>query len=59
MKIRPTPPKEKRIPFMTDEDQLARIDRWWHDARLVSRAEAMRRLIDIGLDFDPIKERTP
>jgi hypothetical protein len=59
MKTRDAPLKEKRIPFMVDEDQLACIDAWWHDARYPSRAEAMRRLIDIGLKSDPLKENRP
>lgn len=45
-----SPLKTERFEMRLDEDTLARIDRWRSEQRDVPpRAEAMRRLVDVGL----------
>jgi hypothetical protein len=44
-------PAQRRMPFVTTEEQLDRIDRW--RGRLLpipSRNEAIKRLVDFGLE---------
>jgi uncharacterized protein YfbU (UPF0304 family) len=46
-------PKSERFEMRVDEDILARVDAWRSDQQGVpSRAEAMRRLVELGLEVD-------
>ncbi len=43
-------PITRRIPFVTDDEQIRRVDEWRRQQPdLPTRAEAIRRLIDLGL----------
>ena len=33
--------------------ELDRIEKWWHERRLPSRGEAIRKLIELGLAVKP------
>jgi hypothetical protein len=45
-------PRQNRIPFMLSDAELEAIDTWRFDNRINTRAEAIRRLVQIGLVFD-------
>lgn len=40
-------PRDKRVPIMMTEAELAAIDDWRFDNRIATRAEAIRRLCAI------------
>ncbi|TIM66890.1 MAG: hypothetical protein E5Y60_18970 [Mesorhizobium sp.] len=42
-------PREKRIPIMFSEEELADIDEWRFSNRIATRADAVRRLCKIGI----------
>lgn len=42
-------PRQNRIPFMMSDAELAAIDEWRFENRIGTRAEAIRRLCQIGL----------
>lgn len=46
-----TDKKATRIHVMLDEDELAQIDEYFHEARLKNRSEAIRRLLKSGLEM--------
>nr|WP_319947748.1 ribbon-helix-helix protein, CopG family [uncultured Shimia sp.] len=50
MPPRRTDKKALRVHIMLDEDELAEIDEFFHDARLKNRSEAIRKLISYGLE---------
>ena len=43
-------PKDVRLPFMVSRREVAAIDDWRFQQRIATRAEAIRRLIQIGLE---------
>lgn len=45
-----TDKKATRVHILLDEDELSEIDDFFHEARLKSRSEAIRKLISFGLD---------
>lgn len=46
-------PAQHRMPFVTTKEQIDRIDRWrGRQLPIPSRREAMRRLIDRGLEAE-------
>lgn len=45
-------PRDRRIPIMFSEEELAEIDEWRHDNRIATRADAVRRLCKIALLVD-------
>lgn len=42
----------RRIPLMLSPEQVARVDDWRFEHRFTSRAEAVRSLIDAGLQAE-------
>jgi metal-responsive CopG/Arc/MetJ family transcriptional regulator len=46
------------MPIRITTDLAARIDEFWHRRRLVSRAAAIRELIERGLSRDPQGSQT-
>jgi hypothetical protein len=53
-------PAQRRMPFVTTEDQLERIDRWRGQLLPIpSRNEAIKRLVDFGLDAQAKAAETP
>lgn len=49
--------KDQRVPIMMSEDELKAIDDWSFANRIRSRGEAIRRLCQIGLEFDAKSDR--
>ncbi|KJR40706.1 hypothetical protein MCHI_003382 [Candidatus Magnetoovum chiemensis] len=47
--------KDEKVVFFTSKEQLEEIDDFRFNSRLSSRAEAVRRLIDIGLEYEKKK----
>lgn len=45
-------PRDRRIPIMFSEEELADIDEWRHNNRIGTRADAVRRLCKIALFVD-------
>lgn len=45
-------PRQNRIPFMMSDTELAAVDEWRFANKIATRAEAIRRLCQIGLRFD-------
>lgn len=45
-------PRDNRVPFMMSATELAAVDKWRFDSHIATRAEALRRLCQIGLMFD-------
>ena len=43
-------PRDVRLPFMVSRREAAAIDDWRFRQRIATRAEAIRRLIQIGLE---------
>jgi hypothetical protein len=43
-------PFDVRLPLMVSQSQAEAIDAWRYQNRIPSRAEAIRRLIELGLD---------
>ena len=43
-------PKDVRLPLMVTRSEAVVIDEWRFQNRIASRAEAIRRLIQLGLD---------
>ena len=43
-------PKDVRLPFMVSRREAAAIDDWRFQQRIATRAEAIRRLIQLGLE---------
>lgn len=46
--------KNIRLPLMVSEPELAAIDDWRFSRRVATRAEAIRRLIHLGIKAGPI-----
>lgn len=42
-------PRDVRLPVMVTRSEAAAIDAWRYENRVPTRAEAIRRLIDLGL----------
>ncbi len=42
--------KTERVHFLMSVEDLAKVDDWAYARRLKSRGEAIRRLLEIGLD---------
>lgn len=47
----------ERLILPVTKSMAAEIKRYWHEHQLDSRAEAMRTLIQIGLDSDKKRKR--
>lgn len=47
-------PREKRVPIMMSEDEMAVIDDWRFENRVATRSDAIRRLCRIGLLWDDV-----
>jgi hypothetical protein len=45
-------PRQNRIPFMMSDAELEAVDDWRFANKIATRAEAIRRLCQIGLGFD-------
>jgi hypothetical protein len=59
-------PKDVRLPVMVTRSEAVVIDEWRFQNRIASRAEAIRRLIQLGLDASvqalsqpPVEPRKP
>lgn len=51
--------KKPQILLTISEELLKRIDDYWHDKRIISRSEAVRRLIEESLkQYDDVGEGT-
>ncbi|MGY6251650.1 hypothetical protein ACXIUS_29690 [Bosea thiooxidans] len=46
--------KNVRLPLMVSEPELTAIDDWRFSRRVPTRAEAIRRLIHLGIKAEPI-----
>jgi hypothetical protein len=46
------------MPIRITTDLAGRIDEFWHERRLVSRAAAIRELLELGLSRDPQGRQT-
>ena len=42
-------PKDHRVPVMMTEAEVQAIDDWRFNSRVATRAEAIRRLVELGL----------
>lgn len=47
-----TEPRDNRVPFMLSDRELTDIDEWRFENRIPTRADALRRLCQIGLAVD-------
>ncbi|MDH6235164.1 hypothetical protein M2281_005786 [Mesorhizobium soli] len=45
-------PRQNRIPFMMSDSELSAVDEWRFSNRIGTRAEAIRRLCQLGLAAD-------
>ena len=45
-------PRDNRIPIMMSDQELSSIDDWRFANRVATRADAVRRLVQVGLAFD-------
>jgi hypothetical protein len=52
-------PKDVRLPVMVTRSEAVVIDEWRFQNRIASRAEAIRRLIQLGLDASVQGSRQP
>jgi hypothetical protein len=52
-------PKDVRLPVMATRSEAEAIDAWRYKNRVPTRAEAMRRLIRIGLEASVRREPNP
>lgn len=43
-------PRKNRVPFMLSDEELSAIDDWRFSNRIATRAEAIRRLVQLGLE---------
>ncbi|MCB1468484.1 MAG: hypothetical protein KDK08_15360 [Rhizobiaceae bacterium] len=50
-------PRQNRIPFMMSDSELEAVDNWRFANKIGTRAEAIRRLCQIGLRFDAATEQ--
>ena len=50
-------PKDVRLPFMVTASEAKAIDEWRYANHIPARAEAIRRLVELGLKSD--KENNP
>jgi len=49
-------PRQNRIPFMMSDVELKAVDDWRFENRIATRAEAIRRLCQMGLIFSSFTE---
>lgn len=47
-------PRQNRIPFMMSDAELAAVDEWRFANKIATRAEAIRRLVQIGIYADRV-----
>ena len=47
------PKKEERVQFLTTAEQLHALEEWMFSKRIRSQGEAIRRLIELGMQADP------
>lgn len=47
-------PKDVRLPLMVTKSEAEAIDEWRYSNRVPTRAEAIRRLIHVGIAAEPI-----
>jgi hypothetical protein len=52
-------PKDVRLPVMVTRSEAVVIDEWRFQNRIASRAEAIRRLIQLGLDASVQSSQPP
>lgn len=45
-------PRDNRVPMMLSDEELRSIDDWRFSNRVATRSDAIRRLCQIGLEFD-------
>ena len=50
-------PRQNRIPFMLSDAELSAIDEWRFENRIATRAEAIRRLCQIALLYEPLAKK--
>lgn len=55
--LKVTEPRDSRVPFMMSKKELDAVDEWRFANRIPTRADALRRLCQIGLALDAESEK--
>jgi hypothetical protein len=50
------PKKEERVQFLTTAEQLQALEDWRFENRIGSQGEAIRQLIDLGMQVQPVRQ---
>jgi hypothetical protein len=53
---RTRPKKEERVQFLTTAEQLQALEDWRFENRIGSQGEAIRQLIELGMQVQPVRQ---